>query len=77
VQAHLLLGKPGDGVVDRVDADLRERLVVGDRGLGADLVEVLGERRVVELQDEPASTIARYSSRRASAHAKMCSSSVA
>ncbi len=52
VQTDLLLRQARDRLVDRVDADLREREVVLDRGLRVDLIPVLGERRIVELHDQ-------------------------
>ena len=42
-----------EGVVERLDPQHGELLVVGDAGLGVDHVPVLGDRRVVDLQDQP------------------------
>ena len=52
VQADLFLRQTLDGLVDRIDAELREGVIVRDARLRLDLVPVLGKRRVVELQDE-------------------------
>src|SRR5438094_1836529 len=45
--------EPLDRVVERLNADHRELLVVGHRGLRVDHVPVLGDRRIIELQHEP------------------------
>ena len=52
VQADELLGESLDCFVDRIDADLSERKVVLDRGLGVDLVPVLSERGIINLNDQ-------------------------
>src|SRR5690606_31529177 len=53
VDANLLLRDALERMVDSVDADLGEVAVVLDRRLGNDLVPVLGDGRIVDLDDEP------------------------
>jgi hypothetical protein len=52
MKADALLRQAPDRVIQRLDPDHRELLVVFDRGLGIDLVPILGDRRIVELQAE-------------------------
>ena len=47
------LRQAADRVVERLDADHREFPVILDRRFGVDHVPVLGDRRIVELQDKP------------------------
>ena len=53
VKADAVLGQAADGVVERLDADHREPPVVLDGGLRIHHVPVLGDGRIVELEDEP------------------------
>ena len=57
-----------DRVVERVDLHLGHPVAL-DSGLLLRLIPVLGDRRIVECRVRPASTIALYSSRIASAQA--------
>ena len=53
MEAHLFLRDALERVVEGLDALAGEGEVVLDRGLGVDLVPVLGDRGVVDLHDEP------------------------
>ena len=53
VEPDAVLRQAPDRVVERLDPDHRELPVVLHRRLGIDHVPVLGDRRIVELQDKP------------------------
>ena len=53
MKADAVLRQAPDGVVERFDPHHREFLVILDRRLGIDHVPVLGDRGIVELQDQP------------------------
>ena len=53
MKADALLRQTAQRMVQCLDPHHREFLVVFDRGLGVDLIPILGDCRIVELQDEP------------------------
>ena len=69
METDALTRKSTDGVVQRLDPHHRELLVFLDARRRVDLVPVLGDTRVIELQDEPGVEDRLYSSRIASAQA--------